>query len=223
MRKVATLSAKKGWLSDKPQSGFFKANDEIKKSGDVELKVELSKIQKVIAKELKPGRKLVSVVKFADGRMEEAVESHFQEPKKEDPKKEEPKAGTTVAKPRLGCPEPRLARAELKARSVLEVFLDSEQIADFRDHNQFISIGADTGHRYMITSRHNREGLRQFHRQLHDLDENNPFCVHHDALVPAAEEMLTLHLLLQFPHHERYLRGLEAQDYGPATFGQVHG
>lgn len=136
--------------------------------------------------------------------MEEVVSSI---PEKKD---DLPRAIATVPKPVLGCPEPRLGRAEIKARGVLTEFLDEEQLADFLQYNRFVSIGAATGHRYMITSRHSREGLAMYDgRQLYDLDEKYPFCVHHDKMVPAAEEMLSLHLLLQLPQHELYLRGLE--------------
>ena len=135
--------------------------------------------------------------------MEEVVNSIPE--KKDDP----PKAVATVTKPVLSCPEPRLGRAEIKARGVLTEFLDEEQLADFLKHNRFVSVGAATGHRYMITSRHSREGLAMYGgRQLYDLDTKWPFCVHHDKMVPAAEEMLSLHLLLQLPEHELYLRGL---------------
>jgi hypothetical protein len=98
-------------------------------------------------------------------------------------------------------------KAELKARKVLEVFLDDEQLADFHEHNRFMTVGV-SGTRYMVTSRHARDELAGYHRSLYDLDQERPLCVH-DYSVPAAEEMLALHLLVQLPDHEGYLRHLE--------------
>jgi hypothetical protein len=86
-------------------------------------------------------------------------------------------------------------------------FLDDDQAEDFEDRNAFVSIGVETGHRYMVTSRHARDQLATWRRQLYDLDEGRPYCVH-DYAVPAAEEMLALHLLLQIPGRESYLRHL---------------
>lgn len=168
--------------------------------GELKLKAPLITVQKLLAKSLKPGREVIDVVTFKNGTVSEVRGT-------EAPPAEAEKAAT-VAKPTLGCPEPRLARAELRAREVLFAFTTPEQQADFLERNAFVSIGAATGHRYMITSRHARDELATFRRQLYDLDERRPFCVH-DYSVPAAEEMLALHLMLQLPQYEPYLRHLE--------------
>jgi len=110
--------------------------------------------------------------------------------------------------PTRGCPAPDFRSAELKARVVLETFLTDEQREDFQRYNRFVSVGATTGHRYMITSRHARDELSQWQRTLYDLDDRIPLCVH-DWGVPAAEEMLALHVLVQLPEYETYLRYLE--------------
>jgi hypothetical protein len=120
-------------------------------------------------------------------------------------KADKPK-GVTVAKPTTGCPVPRLRLANLKARAVLSEFLSGDQMCDFENSNQFVSFGAETGHAYAVTSRY-AAGLNRMTFPLYDLDEKRPICVHHDLMVPAAEEMLSIHLMLQFPHHELYLRG----------------
>jgi len=159
----------------------------------------MTKIRKILSAELKPGRKLIQAVTFVDGTMEEETTTEVQA---------ESKAGVTVAAPELGCSEPDLHAAELRAREVLFAFTTPEQQADFLRHNAFVSQGKGTEHRYMITSRHARDRLAHYRRQLFDLDENRAFCVH-DYMVPAAEEMLTLHVLLQLPQWERYLRHLE--------------
>ena len=117
-----------------------------------------------------------------------------------------PVAAASVVAPGRGCPAPDFVNAEIKAAEVLETFLNEEQIQDFRRYNRFITRGADTGHRYMVTSRQARDELARFEqRTLYDLDAEHSLCVH-DYSIPAAEEMLSLHMLLQLPGWERYLR-----------------
>jgi len=192
LEDLLRIALKKAWGDTRVIAEASTAID-----SSVVLEASLEKIRRLLAKALKPGRKLVNIVTFADGRMrEESVASS------------EGLVGVTVAAPRLGCPEPVLAAAELRAREVLFAFLAPEQQESFLQHNAFISQGVGTGHRYMITSRHARGRLAHHRRQLFDLDEERPFCVH-DYMVPAAEEMLALHVLLQLPAWERYLRHLE--------------
>jgi hypothetical protein len=120
--------------------------------------------------------------------------------------KAEPKAAATVAAPVRGCPAPDFEAAELRANRVLEVFLTPEQIEDFRTTNSFLTLGADTGHRYLISSRHSPRALRRgLGRSLFDVEEQRAYCVH-DWEVPAAEEMLALHLFVMLPGRERYVR-----------------
>jgi hypothetical protein len=191
LTELSEYAAKKGWTADKiPLDGENKG---------IELRVPLVTLQKYIARRLKPERSLIDVVSFADGSVTEVV--------REEIPKEATKA-TTVAKPTQGCPAPNFPAAELRAREVLFAFLTPEQQDDFNERNAFISTGAATGHRYVITSRHAKDELAVRRRQLYDLDDGHPFCVH-DYAVPAAEEMLALHLMLQLPQHEPYLRHLE--------------
>ena len=191
----------------------------------VELRTSISKVQKVLAKHLKPNREMVSVVKFADGKMVEMTEQVLQQiertteaessspPPTERPRKQlaMATAAATVAEPYRGCPAPDFEQAEVRAQAVMRAFLTPEQIEDFETDGAFISIGADTGHRYAITSRHAREPLGRYVRSLYDLDEQMPYCVH-DWEVPAAEEMLALHLLLSVPGREMFLRGIKHID-----------
>lgn len=44
-------------------------------------------------------------------------------------------------------------------------------------------------------------------RQLFDVEENRPLCVH-DWSVPPPEEMLAIHLCLSIPGYEHYVRTL---------------
>jgi hypothetical protein len=188
----------------------------IEATGGVEvvLAAKLSTVRNFLARQLKPTRKLVNAVVFKDDTMAEAT---FSEPG-EGPEPEvpppprapspTPRAGVTVANPTQGCPPPDFDHAEIRAAIVLEHFLTPGQIEDFREYNRFVSVGADTGHRYMLTSRLRRDQLRSHGgRSLFDLDEHRAYCVH-DWTIPAAEELLSLHVLLSLPGRESYLRAI---------------
>jgi hypothetical protein len=110
----------------------------------------------------------------------------------------------SVAAPTRGCPAPDFTSADLRAKRVLREFLEPGQVSDFNRYNKFVSQGVTTGNLYMITSRHARSELAQYARTLFDLDRRVPLCVH-DWDVPAAEEMLALHVLLRLPGWENYL------------------
>jgi hypothetical protein len=191
------MAVKKRWV---PQT----EPEFVAEKGELLLNAKLGVVQKILAKALRPGRKLVSVVKFANDKLEEVFSADL---KDSTPEEKKTATGVTVAKPARGCPVPRLGQADIKARNVLFEFLTDDQMDDFEDHQQFISTGVLTGHKYMVTSRNAPAKLEKFGgRQLYDLVDRQSFCIHHDGFVPAAEEMLTLHLMLQFPHHESYLR-----------------
>lgn len=180
-------------------------------------------VASILAKALKPGKKLVHAVKFSNGKIEEVTASTFKvaSPGTSSPaptptssvdspvvSAAAPVAATTVAKPVLGCPPPDFPPARLRAWHLLTTFLNDEQMADLERFNRFITVGGTTGHRYMITSRTARDELKTYKRSLFDLDENRPFCVH-DYDIPPEEEMHALNLLVQMPGYEHYLRHLE--------------
>lgn len=213
LANVLETATKKNWITTDKVPSFFDHDSKggpyrgnaSEDNGSMVFQENLSKIQRLLTIELKPGRKVISAVKFKDGSMEEMTQTVL---KPEVVKKA--KAGVSVVAPNLGCPEPRMREADLRANRVLETFLDDSQIDDFRRYNQFVSIGAETGNRYLITSRHNQAALAKTGgRQLYDFDSRIPFCIHHDALIPAAEEMLSLHVMLQIPRYESYLRRSE--------------
>jgi hypothetical protein len=193
------------------------------------LRASVEDVQAVLSKALKPGRDVVTVVHFVGGSLEEKLDPSYRESARpaeakeepeDPPKKEEEPAVTktpekkadaiaTVAAPQQGCPLPAFERAEIRATRVLEAFLTPEQIEDFRTRQQFVVLGADTGHRYMLTSRHADRALaRAGGRSVFDLDEETPYCVH-DWTVPAAEELLSLACFLGLPGRESYVRYLE--------------
>ena len=215
LNALATLATKQRWLPKDAKSALFSDIGVLTTT----LEAPIAKVAKQLAKLLKPKRKVISAVKYKDGKIEEI----FDDPKTDDPKTDEHPyresavpdqepsaqppavAATSVAAPTRGCPAPDFDTAELKARGVLATFLRPDQLEDFARYNRFVSIGADTGHRYMVTSRQATDALSRYQRTLYDLDEERSLCVH-DWSVPPAEEMLSLHVLLALPDWERFLR-----------------
>lgn len=183
------------------------------------LDVAIEVAQEAVARSLKPDRKQLSAVIFRDGSMEEVSRSTFAptvEKAAQDAAEAKglaqraldwAKAAATVAAPRVHCPMPEFDRAGVRARDVLFAFLADEQREDFRRHNRFVSVGADTGHRYMISSRHALD--RTYRRSLYDIDEEKVYCTR-DWDVPAAEEMLALHLVVSLRGREEQARRLSA-------------
>lgn len=169
------------------------------------LEAPIEKVQQTLATALKPGRRLLSVVRFTDGVMEQVRTMPADRPVQA-LKKAEPEVAATVAQPVRGCPAPAFDEADVRANRVLEAFLDGDQVDDYHTHAGFVTFGLDTGHKYMITSREAPKQLKKFgRRSLYDLDEERAYCVH-DWTVPAAEELLALHLFLSVPGGETYLR-----------------
>lgn len=187
----------------------------------VRLQAPLTKVARHITSRLKPHRGQVSAVKLADGRLQEykiepepnptavtpptptvleRIEDYWN-----DIRPARVVAATTVAVPVRGCPVPEFVKAEIRATKVLETFLNPEQLEDFRRTNQFITVGQDTGHRYLLTSRTKpNRSEKSGNRTMFDLDKNSPICVH-DWDVPAAEELLGLHLFLSLPGWESWM------------------
>lgn len=197
----------------------------------IELKAPIEEVQAVLAKGLKPNRKLLSAVMFANGKMAEirmikgedgepvpeTLAKHDEEKAPESPpyrksdkpeEKPEPKAAATVATPQIGCPSPMFEEAEIRATRVLEVFLSPTQLDDYRKYGAFLAVGHDTGHRYKITNRERPNMMRHSaSRSLFDLDEGRALCVH-DWAVPAPEEMLALFMCVSLPGNESAIRAL---------------
>lgn len=133
---------------------------------------------------------------------------------------ETPVAATTVRQPTVGCPAPDFVQAHARATQTLRRFLSPEQVRDFERHQRFVTVGADTGHRYVITSRHARSELSTYSRTVYDVEEQRPYCVH-DWGVPASEEMLTMHALISLPGWERYVRGIREEDVDRAVLPRM--
>lgn len=204
----------KAWAKDfpDPQVATFRKSEQ-----RIALDARIGDVQKFLARALKPRRKLLSAVVFKNGEIRETwrdlgttVREDGEErklpPEPEKKAAKEAKAAATVAAPVLGCPAPDFSAADARANRVLETFLTPDQVEDWRSRGRFVVRGHDTGYRYMLTSRENREDLARFGgRSLFSLDERTPFCTH-DWDVPAAEELLALRLFLAMPGGEFVLR-----------------
>lgn len=178
------------------------------------VKAPVEKVALLLAKALKPTKKIVSAVKFSNGKIEEVTEQTFKVAAASSPTSagsftsSEPEKATSVVQPVRGCPPPDFSPARLRAWNVLNAFLTPEQQEDLAKYNRFVTTGGTTGQRYMITSRTARDELQKYQRSLFSLDEKRAYCVH-DWDVPPEEEMHALNILIQLPGYEAYLRHLE--------------
>lgn len=206
-------AAPKDWAA---LDGVFDGSMPSDRTQAILLCAPIAKVEKVLTKALRKGRGTISVTTSRPGEIVEiqafdekgsAIATPYREeaPAVAAANEPAPAVAATVQKPVRGCPAPDFVNAKIRATAVLKAFLCDEQISDFERHQQFVSIGADTGHRYALTSRHARSQLYRTQRTVYDLDERRPYCVH-DWDVPAEEELLTMHVLLSLPGHETWLR-----------------
>jgi hypothetical protein len=182
--------------------------------GKVLVAKPIDKVESLLAKAMKRGRKLLTAVVFQNGRIEEVHRASDGDGAASASKvvktvKDTVKAAVTVAQPTLGCPVPEFERADVRATRVLREFLTPRQLEDFDRTQSFLVVGGDTGHRYILTSRQaSRDRLAKVDgRSVFDLDLGHAVCVH-DWVVPAAEELLELKLFLELPDRERYVNAL---------------
>jgi len=176
-------------------------------AGKIVIARPIDKIESVLVKAMKRGRKLLTAVTFQNGRVEEVHRTAEGELKVE--KKEGAKAAVTVAEPTRGCPIPEFERADVRATRVLRTFLTPQQLADFDRTQSFLCTGADSGHQYVLTSRQApRDRLAKVGgRSVYDATTGVAVCVH-DWVVPAAEELLALKLFLELPERETFVNML---------------
>jgi hypothetical protein len=218
------------WTTEKEFAPLSDPQYRTKDGLAIALAAPIGDVEAVLSKALNPkGRKLFSAVKFSNGEIEKIYGGTPSEPAKavgddlppKDEKKKESEAAATVKEPVIGCPVPEFPEADVRASRALEAFLDPRQLAEYRRHGAFVTVGRDTGHRYLVRNREapmrlKSEQLKGFglplqaggsFNGLYDLDECRPLCVH-DWDVPPPEEMLALHLCLSLPGYERHVRTL---------------
>ncbi len=191
----------------------------------VRLLAPIAKVAKVLSRAMKPGRKTISAVRFSDGTMEEIHAAPTTALVREKGALARVvKAAVTVATPTIGCPILEFEQAEIRARRVLDVFLNEQQRGDLHTSGRFVTTGQDTGRRYLLSLRDRPGGLaRTGGRGVYDLDppgsdagpeavridgyRSGELCIH-DWTVPAAEEMLAVLVCLSVPGMERHIRSL---------------
>lgn len=204
LNALRTKALADGWIREPEGVGYRESNFFPEPTADlvaqVALRADIHDVVKMLTASLKPNRKQLSVVKFRDGKIEEITDTNYEKAVARG------KSAATVAAPTQGCPLPEFDKQFHRARRVLAEFLTPEQLSDFDKENAFVSRGVDTGHRYLLRSREAGRGHESF-RTLYDLEEQQPFCIH-DWTVPAPEELLALHLHLQVPGQEIYMRGV---------------
>jgi hypothetical protein len=214
-----------------PKAAFITGR---KESNSVTLNTPIHTVQKFLTGQLQTGRDAISVMISKGGDLYEINVPDGQFPEPETPEQAEaaasfsildnllpfrkeanpdpaPAAAVTVPRPVLGCPAPDFAKAHIRANEVLRNFVTPEQMEDFERYQRFVTVGGLSGRRYMLTSRHARSELSTYHRTVYDLEADTPLCVH-DWSVPAAEELLVMHLHLQSPRWEEYVRWLPEKE-----------
>jgi hypothetical protein len=234
LRNHKTSLIGKAWVG---KDAFDTAMEAHKRGQELHLTVwaPIEQVQAVLARVLKPGRKLLAVAMTDEGIQEvwrsheetipkghpyrtteretaEKVEEEDKKPVETPdapalPPPEETKVATTVAAPYRGCPAPDFAEnRHTRANRVLEAFLSDEQRSDWRRRGSFVATGLESGQRYILTSRDAREPLAGYGgRTLYNADLGQAFCVH-DWDVPPAEELLALLAFLSVPMGERMLQ-----------------
>jgi len=178
----------------------------------VTLDAPIEKVQAVLFKAMRPYRKELMAIRIMEGSIQELKGRPYRDASDETPEAPKPEAAetkakaVTVAQPVAGCPMPDFPEADVRASRVLETFLTEDQVADYRNTGAFISVGADSGRRYLICNRERPRLMAQKlgGRQLLCLDTGRPLCVH-DWEVPPPEEMLAIHLMVTLPGRETQL------------------
>ena len=172
------------------------SSENLSKALDITVKAPWAKVSKYLTKISKGDNVLlVSTMKVKSGEIEEAKSLEEVEAKGA-------AAAVATEVPKRGCPAPIYdeSRArEIRARAVLDCFLNESQRTSFRAGGAVAVIGADTRHRYIVSHRDSMSASRR--GMVFDATGNQSICSHRTDL-PSAEELLALCLVLQLPLRE---------------------
>lgn len=202
--RTASMAGRCDWATqedwDEVQNQDFETGDPQERA--IQLAVPIADVGRFLRRRLRPDRAAsLSVVRIGQGKIQEMYESAHEE-------SDDSVTAATTWRPVLGCPAPSFDSIRRRATRVLRAFLTPSQVDEFEAYQRFETVGADTGHRYMLTSRNAPDELRRFgNRSVFDLDERRAYCVH-DWDIPAEEELLTLLCLLSLPGHEIWARSM---------------
>jgi len=236
LRAMQKAFADRGWLDDKdkdfPETLFTRR---------ITIKASLVDVGPVVIPIAKPGKNVLTAIRFKDGHTEvveasemtpepappveppqatetekpAATESPKGDKVKELAAKPDAEAAATVRRPTPCCPD-CYEGAILPATEALLAFLDEEQHQTWASDRYVIVRGEYTRHRYLIAHRHSAIAA-QNSRITYDLDDGG-ILKFHDWTVPPEEEVLAAMLILQ--HREPWLRN-EATCLGACSYRHV--
>jgi hypothetical protein len=203
--RTASMGPRCGWATredwDAVQFDNFQLGEPQER--EIEMSGPITEIGRFLRRRLRPGKPSLSVVRIGHGKLQEMSDSSYEDDVSDD----EAKAVTTWT-PLLGCPAPNFAHVRRRATRVLRDFLDEKQADQFEADQRFSTVGADTEHDYMLTSRSAPDELARFGgRSVFDETEKRAYCVH-DWDIPPEEELLMLHCHLSLPGLETWVRSL---------------
>ena len=177
----------------------------------------LEDVGPVVTSILRPGRAVLTAVKFKNGQIEVCETSAPEKPEKRPYRKSDPPllpakpsdepnpkaielakkpdavAAATVKRPTPCCP-PCYEDATGPATEALIAFMNEEQHAMWAKDRCLMVRGGLSGHRYLIAHRNSRLAA-QWQHIAHDLDDRGTLHFH-DWLVPPEEEVLAAMLIL---------------------------
>lgn len=184
---------REGWLEEKWRERWGKRVE-------VLLNASLEKVGPLAADVLRPGKAVLTAVRFKDG-MVETTSGPREELEKLVAGPQEAEAAATVKRHTPCCPR-CIPGAVEPATEALLAFLTPEQHEAWARGRNFSVVGGLSGHEYLLSHRHG-ELARRYGRICLDLDDG--VILHfHDWTVPPEEEVLAAKLILE--HQEDWLR-----------------
>jgi hypothetical protein len=193
-----------GWLEapwETVVKGWFRKTQTFK------LKAPLEKVGPMASAIMRPGKQVLTAIRFKDGHVE-TVNGQEPEALKElaekavtAPPEKAAEAAATVKRPTPSCPQ-CIPGSIGPATETLLAFLNEEEHESWALDRCIMVQGGLSGNRYLLSHRHT-PFAQQAGRMCFDLDDR--FVVHfHDWRVPPEEEVLAAKLILE--HREPWLR-----------------
>jgi len=192
-----------GWLIKLLRKFKVPLPDSFEHNLEISVPAPWAKVSSALTKIAKGENSIMAMtLKTKSGEIEEVKDAEEAEEKGAE-------AVVATEVPRRGCPMPvydaRKAK-EIRARRVLNEFLNPSQQSSFKEKGCVIVHGADSGHRYLVSHRDSAMAAKS--GIVRDLTEHKSICAEKTQL-PPSEELLALRLVLG-------LKGREKQwlDYG---------
>lgn len=200
--KLGAALEKKGWWRPMA-SGLWRTESAPQKTQEVRICAPLSKVAALMVKVLRPGKQVLTAVRYASGKLETVQGSDLplvelakkvEKADAERPAAAPAPAAATVTRPTPSCPQCYVA-AVGPATDALLAFMDDEQHEQWAENRYLVCYGGRSGHRYLLAHRHTTVAAK-IGRICLDLDDQQ--VVHfHDRSVPPEEEVLAAKLILE--------------------------